>query len=318
MLILTVEQLSSLERQFDNGQARRVVIFDYDETIVGRDRRMDYYDTEAEARSVHNDYIGLGPHLYINLDTEKKLRAMKEQGFRFCIATRKDSEGAFEASDFLQAKNMMDLFDFMVYEKCSDDKKAMLNACVSAYPVDTQFTFLDDREAFIATARSKGIHAIQVGSQEDNPYNGPAKNSEQLTAALNEIPEFKTALVRRSVDSAMRPTATTRRSAPTHVAAPPAPAPVVSNAVNYDALLKAFKAAHEADLQKTCFGKTRVKETDSLASIVGHAMQHSGGFCGLFSTRSKRVLLKILKDHNEIAGSSAKAKLKTLYNTLNP
>lgn len=299
MRVFAVRELRSQVGVFETGSASKVIIFDYDDTIVGKDLRGDLFDTEAEAVNKYNDYIGLGPHSYINRDTENRLRAIKEQGFHFCIATRKDETGAFEAYDFLNGKNLVDLFDFMVYEECNDNKSAMLDACVNAYSSGTQFTFLDDRAEFITTARTKAIHAIQVGNQKDNPYKGPTENSQQLAAALNTIPEFKAALASQPVDVVPKSASATAGFDPA-------------------ALLVDFKKAHGADLQKTCFGKTRIKCDDSLASIVNHAMKHSGGFCGLFSTRSKRVLLKLLKDRHEIEGSSAKAKLKTLHGMLQP
>jgi len=112
-----------------------------------------------------NDY--LPTILYGGEKTVELLRELKEKGVFFAIATNKHKEAAKEILPFLKANSLDDIIDFIVYEKCQDDKFRMLNACKKYYSKNNKieknsFVFLDDHEPNCDTAKKLGMKAIYL------------------------------------------------------------------------------------------------------------------------------------------------------------
>lgn len=274
--IYTVQELAQKETGYNIGSKNHVIIFDYDYTLVGRDSRGDFFESEHE---YPDDYAGPGPHLFLNRETRTTLEQMKSDGFQFCIATKKSQTGTQEAHYFLAENGLSDLFDFIVFGRCEDNKSNMLDACIGAYPEGTQFSFLDDREANIMTAKEKGMYAVQVGSEQDNPYKSPSENSKQLASAVSKVR--------------------------------------VAGAITK--LRGDYKISHQRDLQNTLFGRTKAsRDYGDFSADVRHAVVDKGPWFGLFLTRSKRILLSLLENNRAIEGKNANEKLTTLHRILNP
>ena len=151
----------------------KVCIFDYDNTLVG-------FDYTVSDQSSYELLLFGGDDL-----VDLLLGLKQTHNVRFCIATRKDQEGALEAIAFLQDRGIDHLFDFLVYERCSDNKRVLLNACQQAYGIAfSACGFIDDDPDNCLTAEDLGMPCVHV--QTDRVC-FLAFNSSAILEAVNNI-----------------------------------------------------------------------------------------------------------------------------------